>query len=632
MAPQEQPSSTPAPELAPPASPDITRIEKSALQKLDVARSLATAANRVFLLFFVSLLLLWTQRVFPAIGQLNGVGRARTRFLNSVLITRLDLEQAYQRQLNDARADPFELPGGFKLKVPAYYAPLVWGFLCLTLIAYLHFCRRRHFALAARGLRSLREDAGYPPAALSDLAPALPWWLAPLPRRDGKVITSAEFYSAFGWVASRRRIAGLGFAAIAALIVLQLYTLYLSWRTSALIAIQSKTEQFWTLEATALMAILTVLIAVDWMRPARVPDNRITELNPNQLGRREFIGASTLTTLSLLPYPIGNLFQSFSRTLRHTAYSGPRTPRFKPKRKHALPVPAVASNATALLNRRSGVVHYIAHDHPDQRCLHGIQVSWLDRLTPVDFVHTVLAPDSSLLLPPPAKPQHGARPAAVQVAPQPDAAPQHELVPVDRPPTLARSAAAPPPRPQIRIHSDYESWCIQQEATKALEKGNPALACKLLLRVLQSRPDDLRLYDRLASITVQHKLPHERQELIQFAETRVPHLRGGEAHSRASSSGGAGSPAPSLMDDLARRVIGQAPSKPVIRRVRGRHRCLGGKLAPRKAPGGGKISEAEALRRRIANWENPSSKWYLKWANGKREWKEPARAVRCRPA
>ena len=62
---------------------EATRKEKVALQRLDVARTLITAANRVFIVFFISLLLIWVQRVLPDYRQIAEVTRAKNRYLSA---------------------------------------------------------------------------------------------------------------------------------------------------------------------------------------------------------------------------------------------------------------------------------------------------------------------------------------------------------------------------------------------------------------------------------------------------------------------------------------------------------------------------------------------------------------------
>src|ERR1700704_2220039 len=196
-----------------------TRLEKMALQKLDIARSFAASSNRIFLIFSLSLGLSWFQTVLPRVKNIASVTPLtrilqyhsknlvnsprlkelsvhRLRSLKSALLEdRVNGRQedtislARKGTADDAERSEFTLPFGFgKLPIGSYFAPLLWALLCLGLGVYLNFSRRRCFALLGRSLRVLHDDLHYSSTNLVDIFPGVPWWFVPLPV-SGKAVT-----------------------------------------------------------------------------------------------------------------------------------------------------------------------------------------------------------------------------------------------------------------------------------------------------------------------------------------------------------------------------------------------------------------------------------------------------------
>jgi hypothetical protein len=626
---------------------EATRKEKIALQRLEVARTLIVAANRAFIVFFISLLLIWVQRVLPDYKQISEVTRAKDRYLlaqgsASRLLefqgiplnkTFIQLERDWQSRLEEAKNKTLKLPGGYDLEVPAYYSALIWSLICLTLFWYLNFSRRRHFSLMGRGLRVLRVDLNYSDLNLTDVCPGLPWWLIPLPNRDGDVITATQFRYATGWIAERKRTELLGAGALLMLVGFQLFTLWISWLAFSSLASQDKVAQFWFHEVTVGVLVLTLICVVDWLRPARVPDNLAVQANPNHWRRRDLILSAGSLLFTWLVFPSLNIAESLRKRSKNPAYAGKRVnPRFKRKKHRSQTVQQPASQR-GLLNERTGVIHYVAQSRP-QFCFHGLNDLRISTLKPVSFVDTVLHPpfESASNLPKDS--------SAVPIElPNSSSQPFSKRSLLEGNGRTNNSRKAPL---RYRIHGDYASWATELEVEHILSEDKPRLAevCSLLKKAIEIAPRSLRLYDRLAVICLQYNLVDQKRELIQFAEKRIalePYqakLYPGTSNDRSSLH--PGSSAYGFWDNVIDRCLGRdsvnggKAAHPKRHGREARSRCKSGKKSIVHHDHFEPTKLANALKRRVGAWSNPQSKWYVKWAN-KKVWQLPSAAQKCAP-
>jgi len=615
---------------APPATlldaTEIQRLEKKALQRLEVARGLIGGVNRVFLFFSVSLVLLWVQRVLPDYQSLLKVERARTAFLNANapaaesrlapslrLLPNADaLERDWQKQVDQANKEQLKLPGGFDLEVPAYFAPIVWTLVCLSLLWYLAFGRRRQFALMGRALRVLKEEAHYQSEALTDLCPALPWWLFPLPRKDGASVSCVEFQQAGGWLANRTRLIGTCVVAFGLLLATQFFTLSISWRAFSRLASQDKPAQFALHELTIVVFVLTALWVVEWLRPTTVPDQLARDRSPNDWSRRNVVVSAAALFAGVLAHPLDNVVGSLrSRTSAASAKENPnagRNPRFKRKKRKILSVPKIDAPNDALFNPKSRVVHYVGAS-AQQCCLRGIQQRRIDEMkTHVRLVDVVEKP----------------------FVPQ-EASQSTQSMRIDR----RRDNRT------TRLHASCATWSVERAAEELVQqKDGKKAACRFLRMALAGAPRTLRLYDRLAVLTLDPDLQQERKEFLQFARrvADAEHMMLTESKRRPEA---ATSSDPVIREtgwwrEVWSLAIGRSvPSRDGkrTRHTRRPHRVRCGNSAPR--PRHSKSNRLPQTRRfgdelaaRITAWENPSSGWRRR--RNKRAWMLPAPATKCK--
>lgn len=631
--------------IEPDVKEEATKREKVAAQRLEVARILITAANRVFIVFFISLLLIWVQRVLPDYKQISEVTRAKNRFLLAqgsasrllelkeipLNTTSIQLERDWQSRLAEANKKTLKLPGGYDLEVPAYYSALIWSLICLTLFWYLNFSRRRHFSLMGRGLRVLRVDAHYSARDLTDVCPGLPWWLIPLPNRDGEVITAIEFRNATGWIAERRRSELLGASALLILLGFQLFTLRVSWLAFSSLASQDKVAQFWFHEVTVGVIVLTLICVVDWLRPARVPDNLAVQANPNQWRRRDVIVSAGSLLFTWLVFPSLNIAESLRKRSKNPAYAAKRVnPRFK-RKKHRSQTLQQPASQRGLLNERTGVIHYVAHSRP-QFCFHGLNDLRIQALKPVSFVDTVLHP-----------PLESTSNLSKGSSKVPIALTNSSSRPFSKLPALegnGRSSNSKSAPLRYRIHSDYASWATELEVEHLLTEDKPRLAevCSLLKKAIEIAPQSLRLYDRLGVICIHYNLVDQQRELIQLVEKRIALelYQGKLVESYPGAPNASGNSTYGFWGDVFDRCLGRgsvnegktAHPKRHGREVRSR--CRSGKRLSARHDRFKPNKLAAALQGRIKAWSNPKSNWYIKQAN-KKVWKLPSAGQKCGP-
>lgn len=191
----------------------------------------------------------------------------------------------------------FTFPGLPPITVRDASAALVWLACAAALLHYLAWCRRSVLILYSRALRILVSEQ-VAPSVLHDIAGALPFWIAPLPRGDGAHVSANLLRSAAGWDRmSLRNHLGLGAVQIAAGLV-ALHVVYLGVLYSQLDVRASASGFLFrntpTLSITVILGIIFVGIAFWWLTPGRVPDTFSFEGPPSERfgrGRRAVIVA-----------------------------------------------------------------------------------------------------------------------------------------------------------------------------------------------------------------------------------------------------------------------------------------------------------------------------------------------------
>ncbi|HUR21671.1 MAG TPA: hypothetical protein VMZ90_12725, partial [Vicinamibacterales bacterium] len=500
------------------------------------------------------------------------------------------------------------------IDVPAYYSPVVWSALCLCLLWYLAWGRRRHFVLMGRALRGLKEGAGYQHDDLTDLSPALPWWLFPLPRRGGAAVTCQEFAIAGGWLANRARLTAICAVAFGSIVAVQCFTLWVSWRSFSLLASQDKSTQFLLHELTLVLVVLTVLWMIEWLRPMAVPDQWASEHGRNDWTRREMMLASAALLSGVTVHPLGNIAASFSDAGPQAANepgtaphaSNKRNPRYKRKRQTSAPLPSLTAPNDALLNAKSQVIHYVGHAALPS-CLRGIPQRAILAMRPVSFVEKM-------------------REVSTAASPAAGITPQRERPRSDTGRATMAVADTTDLSGTARFHQAGRSWAAEQAAEQLVAEGRQREAYSLLSMALALDPRSLRLYDRLAVLTLSEELREQRVEFLRLASGLA---------SRLVSDSPTFSPDSPIPDEaswshrLWLRITGSSLPDATRQRARHRSRCAAGVTRPREqaASGGRRSSFEAALAARVSAWQTPRSGWRARRA--RRPWMLPAPPQRC---
>ena len=201
--------------------------QKLAENLLGAMNSKASGTSKVALAWFLALVFLWLGSLEPLVPQLNALyDKSRQEFLAVSELRTLKAgdsggnEDRLQKrvqgltvQLRDVRAErvkqvqalkvAFSVPGFPNFDVPVRLASLAWSILLLGLLLYLAFARLAILKWIGQAARLLYESEspevqGRPPVAFF-----LPWWVAPLPSRDGSCVSAIDFRSLVGWRSSR---------------------------------------------------------------------------------------------------------------------------------------------------------------------------------------------------------------------------------------------------------------------------------------------------------------------------------------------------------------------------------------------------------------------------------------------
>jgi hypothetical protein len=389
---------------------DPQRREKLAEQTLLRAISLGSAASKTALLWFIALALIWWTSLEPQMRNLTELTERKQKLaridanihsrkifgeiyagqltsqiqsedLKSVDDLRVEKTNASEnvRQSRDATATvSFKLPGLDPIPVPSSYAPLIWSILMLGLLIYVSKCRARMLILCGRALRIYRE-LRVPDANLEGIAAGAPWWIAPLPRREGSVTRPEDLLKAFGWPLGANRMAIWNGLAFVLLLSLHARVAWITFRTEELVG--TDLVSFALTIAVFLSLGIAFVVILGWFKPIEVPDRFADEPKPAKIRTRDFVTGVAISLLFCLAAPILHILRGLTKgtvQLRQVPTfkvrrgkpnlrpSQPppgvaRDPRFRRKRHIARSMPSTLPMGF-YQNNHSSIIHYVSAD------------------------------------------------------------------------------------------------------------------------------------------------------------------------------------------------------------------------------------------------------------------------------
>lgn len=133
-----------------------------------------------------------------------------------------DAEIRFDEAQSDGMYVNFPIPGIEKpIPVDARFAPLVWASLAFLTLLFMHISRRKIYRFLARSARIHIVELKHSESDLANHVFDLPWWLHPLPKRDGKCVPATTFSLFCGLQTSRGALlapAGLVFVVVLAVL------------------------------------------------------------------------------------------------------------------------------------------------------------------------------------------------------------------------------------------------------------------------------------------------------------------------------------------------------------------------------------------------------------------------------
>lgn len=264
--------------------------------------------------------------------------RERTSLASKVGSDYDKLSEALEAVKVPFRISDFELPLSYR------YAALAWQWLTVAGAAYLLYSRRFAIAFHAHILRVLKLDPAFAPGDVDDPPVEAPFWLAPLPTRDGISVGHADLR---GWLRMSR---GHTWTILACWVGTLWFFYYAASTQAAVLIVRSVRggyELFPSLLWSGAVGAMTC-IAVLWFWPFRVEEwpqpPGVPEVAPRRKVLRVILAAgfaapaaAFLAGLTILPW---------SR----------RAPRFF----HALKLDTPATWPSGFyLNPKSRIVHFL---------------------------------------------------------------------------------------------------------------------------------------------------------------------------------------------------------------------------------------------------------------------------------
>jgi len=287
---------------------------------LNRARDTGRSANTIAIAWLAALIIIWFFGIEPIDRRVEDlVGRtARAKSINKTrestrrnlatpgkeLRRRQELLEQYRTELIAIDAErlelkkkttiPFKVPG-FEVPVPPAYAPFLWSIFLLGLSAYLLRTRSTIFNAVSRAIR-LRGSIGTDPETMARAVP-LPWWIAPVPSRDGRVVTANDLHSTIGL---REASHGSMIAVVAALALLFLLQLRMTWLALVISRRIGVARENIAIPAGAMaITVLIAFAAWRWLQfKAAVPDHHPREDEQGGISRRTALVAAGLAIIA----------------------------------------------------------------------------------------------------------------------------------------------------------------------------------------------------------------------------------------------------------------------------------------------------------------------------------------------
>jgi len=213
-----------------------------------------------------------------------------------------------------------ELPFGIKFEVRATFVPAIWCAALLGVLSYLSLARGRAFHLIARALNaSPRSDS----ATHGGLLLALPWWVGPLPARDGEKVSAERFRAETQWAFGDLHVRVAQIVAATVLLIVLGIGVATSWQSAEFIEEEARAgtkpewdarvlfgaslhdlEHFAVREGAVLLLIGAGVWAYHWLRPRKVPDHLTRLLD--QPSRRRAVAQVSMAVVGASLVPVTN--------------------------------------------------------------------------------------------------------------------------------------------------------------------------------------------------------------------------------------------------------------------------------------------------------------------------------------
>ena len=278
-------------------------------------------------------------------------------------------QEGAQKRLDAALSDilyvKFPIPGiETSISVETRFAPLVWASSAFLTLLLMHILRRRIYRFLARSARihivELKRGGGDLVNHVFDL----PWWLHPLPKRDGKCVPATTFSLFCGLQASKAaRLAPVGLVFVVALAVL--FMCFLSSWAAGLYPDESS-ELAYLVQAVSFVPFAAVLcVAFSWFSQQAVDDAFENETSHNN-SRRQFaiwtVGIMAAAVVAPFVFSHGTALASGFKRSVHLQERKPRFRRKKPRRYEDVTIaPGFYENS------HTGTIHYVLLDGTTSR-------------------------------------------------------------------------------------------------------------------------------------------------------------------------------------------------------------------------------------------------------------------------
>lgn len=627
----------------------LARIEKFAQSHFDRSYAISSGTAKAALAWLVALLLLWFQQLEP---KLDAVRAARaslqTKQASSTLIRPAQFEPAANFAERDmlAKNEKVELPFGIKFDCPPAWLVTLWLALAFCLGCYLLNARRRILELVARGLRLLEAEVKAEPALVKKIVGKAAWWLAPLPNRQGLVLTPQKLRNAVGWTdptsPSKPLLIPLF---IATLVAAETRVFYIGFCVAFYLA-----PGMWLLinAANIMLFVATAVLLQRWFASTEVPDLLAGEAAlPCQPNRRW-----ALRMLMRSALPLGALILLCGSTTAFAAISrigkkhlsSRSQKRTRRKRKHHTKL-AAPKDTGFYINRKSHTVHTTACSS----CVAGMNISHFAKLkipdSEINFNgRKESSAQRSQLLRSPLGQIQSYQSRALEL--------RHGLR-VDQP-TSQREIYTPHRAQGLRTektskgagksglmfdqqtdrgadmgtwedlhpHALHRTFMIEKVAIELVQQ-NPESACKFLAKAIEATPlfgirTSMRLFDLLAGLSVRFGFEKYLDILTRVVQKELDNTQLFEKPPARSQLA-------TFLSWLATDEVPPLGRESSARKEhhKGRERqlpCTPGRR-PRKSRQrkNAQMSHtaylASVLDKRIIKWQNKEGKWHRKWAN-----------------